>query len=333
MGFIAKKSLSGKGQAILLGLALCISSGAFAAEFTQEGAQKTAEQLNHIASDDSLQASSNSAMMAIMNLSALNIPGAFSNGYRAYGQYINSEKLDNMEAKAISNKGAMATIGSAVAAQAQNTAAGSARATSFSRLDPSYLYKGESAAVADEFEKRSGMRREEFLKQLGEATDSDLTWDDPSLMQKLEGRFQKFTNAIPNKDFKKGLETAASMMPASARSEALGKLASFYSDSWKGLTPAPVAANLPETAPASAPVPEQSAQSNSGAEENRAPASVVADDKMSISSQAGQLLGINQNSDALKDLLSSAEGNDSDSIFRKVSNRYRLLTPALVGKR
>jgi hypothetical protein len=331
MGFIAKKSLAAKMKAALLCLALCISSGALAAEFTQEGAQKTAEQLNHLASDDSLQASSNSAMMAIMNLSALNIPGAFSNGYRAYGQYINSEKLDNMEAKAISNKGAMNSIGSVVAAQAQNAAAASGRATSFSRLDPSYLYKGESAAVAEEFEKRSGMRREEFLKQLGEATDSDLTWDDPSLMQKLEGRFQKFTNAIPNKDFKKGLETAASMMPAAARSEALGKLASFYSDSWKGLTPAPVAAGLPETAPASAPAPVQAAQSP--AEENRAPASVAAEDKMSISSQAGQLLGINQNSDALKDLLSSADGNDSDSLFRKVSNRYRLLTPELVGKR
>lgn len=329
MRVIAKKSLAGKRTAVLLCLVLAVPSAAHAAEFTQEGAQRTAEQLNHMASDDSLEASSNSAMMAIMNLSALNIPGAFSNGYRAYGQYINSEKLDNMEAKAISNKGAMASIGSAAASAAQN-AAPVARATSFSRLDPSYLYKGESAAVAEEFEKRSGMRREEFLRQLGEATDSDLTWDDPNLMQKLEGRFQKFTNAIPNKDFKKGLETAASMMPAAARSEALGKLASFYSDSWKGLNPAPVVAGATETAPESAPVATGASQAP---EESRAPASVVAEEKIAISSEAGQLLGINQNSDALKDLLGSADGNDSDSIFRKVSNRYRLLTPALVGKR
>lgn len=328
MRFIAKKSLSGKLQAAALCLAACFSLGARAAEFTQEGAQKTAEQLNRLGSDDSLQASSNSAMMALMNLSALNIPGAFSNGYRAYGQYINSEKLDNMEAKAISNKSGMGSIGSAVAAQAQS---GAVRATSFSRLDPSYMYKGETAAVAEEFEKRSGMRREEFLRQLGDATDSDLTWDDPSLMQKLEGRFQKFTNAIPNKDFKKGLETAASMMPAAARSEALGKLASFYSDSWKGITPAPVASDTPAAPLASAPPPAQLAQSAN--EEARAPASVATEEKAGISFEAGQLLGINQNSDALKDLLSSAEGNDSDSIFRKVSNRYRLLTPALVGKR
>lgn len=312
---------------------LCLATSfctAHAAEYTQEGAQKTSEELNNLASNNSLRAASNSAMMALMNLSALNIPGAFSNGYRAYGQYINSEKLDNMEAKAITNKGGMASLGSTVATQAKNSASGAARATSFSRLDPSYLYKGESAVVAEEFEKRSGMRREEFLRQLGDATDSDLTWGDPALMQKLDARFQRFTNAIPNKDFKKGLETAASMMPASARSEALSKLATFYSDSWNGLTPAPVVAEAPEAAPTEAPPVAQAPQA---AEQSRAPASMAAEEKISLASQAGQLLGINQNPDALKDLLGSADSQDTDSLFRKVSNRYRLLTPQLVGKR
>lgn len=328
MRVIAKKSLAMATKVTLLCFGVAISLGASAAEFTQEGAQKTSEELNNLASDNSLRAASSSAMMALMNLSALNIPGAFSNGYRAYGQYINSEKLDNMEAKAISNKGGMASIGSGVAAQAQNS--GAARATSFSRLDPSYLYKGESAAVAEEFEKRSGMRREEFLRQLGDATDSDLTWGDPDLMQKLDGRFQKFTNAIPNKDFKKGLETAASMMPAAARSEALSKLASFYSDSWNGLSPAPVVAGAPETAaPAETAAVAQPSQTQ---EDTRAPAS-VAEETISAASRAGQFLGINQSPDALKDLLGSADGQETDSLFRKVSNRYRLLTPQLVGKR
>jgi hypothetical protein len=313
----------------LAAAALCLAPAlSLAAEFTQEGSQRIAEKLNNTASDDSLEASSTSAMMAIMNLSALNIPGAFSNGYRAYGQYINSEKLDNMEAHAIANKSSMGSIADAVANQTTNTAA---RPTSFSRLDPSYLYRGESAAVADEFEKRSGMRREEFLRQLGSATDSDLNYEDPDLMKKLEGRFQQFTAAIPNKDFKKGLETAASMLPAAARSEALGKLASFYADSWKGSNPMPVAAGDPQAAPI---VSQPATTEASAATEEapaRAPASVVAEESLSQSS--GMLLGLNQNSDALKDLLSSAEGPDKDSIFQKISNRYRLLTPSLVGKR
>jgi hypothetical protein len=285
--------------------------------------------MNNHASDDSLKASSTSAMVAIMNLSALNIPGAFSNGYKAYGQYLNSEKLDDMEAHAKENKGRLASMGAGGAAS-QSTEG--ARPTTFSRLDPSYLHEGQASEVAAEFEKRSGMSRDEFLHQLGSATDSDLTYEDPDLMQKLDARFNAFTQSIPNEGFRKGLKAAKNMVPASMRQEALNKLASLYNETWKDAPPAangeaPVftAANTP-VAPASAPAEETPPAERAPASET--PAALAG-------KNGGMLLGIDQDPDALRDLLGSADNSDEGAltIFEKVSRRYRLLSPALIGKR
>ncbi len=172
----------------LTGLFLLSPASATAEEFTQAGAQNTAANLNNRGSDDSLEASSNSAMVAIMNLAALNIPGAFSNGYRAYGQYINSEKLDELESKNLRRKNSMASLGAGMTGGANSSTGsggkngGGITGTTFSRLDPAFMYKGEANDIASEFEKRSGMKREEFLRHLGSATDSDITFQDPNLL-------------------------------------------------------------------------------------------------------------------------------------------------------
>ena len=93
------------------------------------------------------------------------------------------------------------------------------------------------------------------------------------------------------------------------------------------LKPAAVAATTPTPAPASSPVPADPAASA----EERAPASTAA--TASLNHGDGQLLGIGQTSDPLKDQLASADGDDKESIFQKISRRYRLLTPAISGKR
>ena len=268
-------------------------------------------------------------MVAIMNLSALNIPGAFSNGYKAYGQYLNSEKLDDMEAHAKQNKGGLASMGAGGTASSSSEAA---RPTTFSRLDPSYLREGEASEVAAEFESRSGMSRDEFLRQLGSATDSDLTYEDPDLMPKLEARFNAFTQSIPNKGFRKGLETAKNMVPASLRAEALNKLASLYNETWKDAPPA-ASGETPMVAATNPPVAAASAPAEEAPPAERVPASETS--AALADKNGGMLLGISQDSNALRDLLGSADGNEEGAltIFEKVSRRYRLLSPALIGKR
>lgn len=315
-----------------------------AEDFSQAGAQDTASKLNNRGSDDSMQAATNSAMVAVMNLAALNIPGAFSNGYRAYGQYINSEKLDDLERKNLQRKGSMASIGQGMVGGSSGSAAGGngksgggISGTTFSRLDPSFLYKGESAEIAAEFEKRSGMKREEFLRHLGSATDSDITFQDPNLLQKIEGRFEQFKAGIRNQDFRNGLDRAANMFSPSMRAEAIAKIQSFYNEQWQGGSPsAPVlaqdAGNFmgdPNT---------KAAPSNAGASSNPSPAdkapqrSLASADPQSM--EKSLFIGISpQDSQAaINELFSQAAAGDTDSIFQKVSKKYRRLTPALTGR-
>jgi hypothetical protein len=322
-----------------------ISPSSRSEEFTQAGAQNTAAKLNNRGSDDSMEAATNSAMVAVMNLAALNIPGAFSNGYRAYGQYINSEKLDDLELKTTRRKGSMSSVGYGMVGGGSNSGTGGngkngggISGTTFSRLDPAFLYRGETSEVAAEFEKRSGMKREDFLRHLGSATDSDITFQDPNLQQKLEGRFEMFKAGIQNKDFKDGLEKAASMFSPSMRSEAIAKLQSYYNEQWGGGSPeilaeAP-AENLqaaPTTSANASPLVNAEAPNSTKNDEEK-----IARAPASASIQGGKnsmFIGINSGNpqDTINELLNSPQALETDSIFLKVSKKYRSLTPRMMG--
>ena len=323
---------------------------------TQAGAQNSAANVNHKGSDDDMEEANKNVMKAIMHAAALNIPGAFAKGYEAYGNYTNSEKLDDLEAKTKNLRNSMESItqpGVATAAttsakaQANDKSGVSRRATTFSRLNTEYLYKGEMAAVADEFEKRSGMKREELLQHLASATDSGLSFNDPNLLGKLEQRYYAFRDRIPNKEFKAGLEKAEALFPAPMRNKILGEVQAFYIAQWGGkddgskLAAAPPAApdlasaggGAQATAPAS-PAPAAAgavtAEADKGA--GRSLASVP-EAAASAGQRVGMFIGLSKDSDALKDLLKSANiGGDDDSIFKLVSMRYRKLTPGLIGK-
>lgn len=317
------------GLALAAALLLCFPPSP-AHAYDQAEAQKTAAKTNNTGSDDSMEAATTSAMTAMMNLAALNIPGAFSNGYKAYGQYINSEKLDDLEAKTLSRKNIMGSVAGGTRGAPSSV---TPKATTFSRLDPSFLHKGKAAEVADEFERQSGMKREEFLRQLGAATDSDISYEDPALLQKLEARYNLFTNSVPNKDFRNGLEKASSLFPSSARSEALGRLSAMYFDAWKG---GGVTAAAPQLADANlAPLPSLTPTTNTATPEpaeTRAPASASV--AVATNTDAdGIFIGIGGNSqDALKDFLGADDGSENDSLFKKISKRYRALTPTLVSR-
>lgn len=300
----------------------------------QSTAQINTANLNNRGSDDSMESATNNAMKAVMDIASLNIPGAFYHGYKGYSEYTNSERLDDLEAKNkyLRNKMLSSGPGGVEATTKQTT---------FSRLNHDFLYKGEVNETATEFEKKSGMSREEFMRHLSSATDSDLSWDDPNLLQKLEQRFDVFTSAIPNKDFRDGLKQAANMIPTSQRTEILGKLFSNYKESWSGSgktevaqnsgsdISTPVANNAVNTASESKPAVRSAGESNL----NRDPAAnIQAFAKIPAyqKSEFGIFLGVESNpKDAINDYLGAVENRDDLSIFQIVTKKYRALTPKL----
>lgn len=331
----------------------------WAEDFNQASTQNKAAKVNNRGSDDSMEAATDSAMIAIMNAAALNIPGAFSWGYKGYGQYINSEKLDDLEARTLKLRGKMNSVGTSIVKSGgggggngdDRKGSDVSGNTSFSRLDPGFLRKGRSAEISEEFEKQTGMPREEFLGHLSSATDSDLSYDDPNLMQKIEGRYQQFKSRIPNEKFRKGLETAETLVPAPMRNEALGKLAKMYSDAWSDDGKSPAIASEPAT-PAPAVVAAQPQMVRPGADPNspgsfNAPASAVSDSSAQDMARkiastdpnyrvernvAGMFIGIGGKNaqEALNEFLETP--SDNDTIFLKVTKRYRVLTPGLLGQ-
>lgn len=316
----------------------------------QETAQNNTGKLNNIGSDDSMEAATDSVMVAIMNLAALNIPGAFSNGYKAYGQYINSEKMDDVEAKALKRRGSMASIGNNIVnTAALNTAgknvgqgSGVSGTTTFSRLDPKFLYKGKTNEIATEFERQSGMRRETLLKHMASATDSDLNYSDPNLLHKLEARFEAFKADVPNKDFRGGLERAANMFPHSARVETLDKLSTMYTAAWKGSpqesqsSVASAGTNAPAPGPASAPESTMISTSINAAavpiQDEKTTGRTIASAPV-LKEAAFIGIGSGKNSqEMVNEFLSTPTPSEMESIFTKVSRRYKILTPALLGR-
>lgn len=332
-----------------------------AAETTQSKAQQEAEELHRKAADLSMQNSTTSAMTALMDLAALNIGGAVSNGYKAYGSYRNSEELDvtadldnYLKNKMISsgtafNGGTQSTKASATAKGSGGISGLTITDTSFSRLNPSFLRTGDSARVAAEFEKKSGMSREEFLTNLGKISDNKLSANDPQLMDKMVGRFEAFIAKIPNQEFRGNLEKGIAMIPQSARTglvaQALQKLSSgFMTASSSGgsgisdhalaktekLDSAPntkpvTTANTATSVVAAATVP---AEKSAGAAA-RAPSSNNAGEKIE---NAGFFIGLEkEGNDPLGNIIQSAMESQSreETIFSQVTRRYRIVTPLL----
>lgn len=290
-------------------------------KLNQTNAQTVAEDLNRKASDQSLQSSTTSAMKALMNLASANVPGAISNGMTAYGKYRNSENLDIMGDKNILNQAQMASAGTALPKVSAVSA--SPAGTTFRRLDPAFLRKGEAAAVAAEFEKQTGMKREDFLAQLSTISENKIHSNDPQLMDKAFSRLEAFVAKIPNKDFRGKLQKGISMVPGTVRNglvaKAISKFAGFMSgDSGEpALAQKPAEAAAPVVAEAPAPAPEAVA----AAEPNREPAATVA---MEAKTESAPDSG-------LADVIHAAMDTQAaePTIFEIVSRRYRIVTPLL----
>ena len=211
-----------------------------------------------------------------------------------------------------------------------------------SEMDRGFLYRGETGEVAAEFEKKSGMNRETFFNELAATEASGLSWDDPSLMDKMEGRYRDFIQKIPNKEYRANIEKMHDMLSFAKKTQFLEEAAAFYkkmrwSDGGDKL------AQQAQQARDAAKSEEAAAQGRSGGGERR-PASeseATAPTPSSIAQaaeeskgpklnkeQMGMYLGLEgSHGDELKDFI-----GQEDSIFRVVSKRYRKLTPMMIGK-
>jgi hypothetical protein len=263
-------------------------------------------------------------MNALMDLGNLNIKSAVNNGMNAYGKYRNSETLDKLGDINFNQASALSSVGSDGASAAPRKTD-----TTFRRLDPSFLRKGEMAQVASEFEKKSGMPRETFLNQLSEISEKKIRRSDPQLVDKVLGRFENFVAKIPNKDFRNNLQKGVNMVPQSLRTGIISKAVAKFSNALApGTTPSPAAEQV-AAAPADAQVP---AEASTG--EEVAEAAPSAEPAMEASRELASDDPANDPANPLGNIIQAAIDTQSQdpTIFQIVTRRYRLLTPTIAGR-
>ncbi|MCO5142201.1 MAG: hypothetical protein M9962_03825 [Oligoflexia bacterium] len=224
----------------------------------QNTAQNQAEQLNRIASDRSMENSTVFAMQALMDLSSANVPSAVKNGVNAYGKYRNSQGLDRIGDQTFNNSMSMSSAGGGQAKKTETT---------FRRLDPSFLHKGEAAKVAAEFEKRSGMKRETFLKEMSAISENKISKKDPQLVDKALSKFETFAAKIPNQEFRSNIEKTINMVPQTVRTGVIAKAVSQFSNLFSAVSSS---SNPNLAGGATGPLTESPAQTDAA---NRTPSS------------------------------------------------------------
>lgn len=294
---------------------------------SQQAALIAAQKINKAASDESLQHSTTNAMKALLELNKHNRPGAMSSGYKSYGQFRNSEDLDHLRLK-----NAISTLRMDSAATNLPQRSGwiapplSDFMTSFRRLDTKFLREGEAGKVADEFEKKSGMKREAFLKVLAHASDNAIYPDDSQLVDKVLSRLEGFVKEIPNPEFRGNIEREIQSVPQTIRTglvaKAVGKFTAFFAGA--SMSPseamlAPKESKDPVTTlapPAATAVKAEKASIDPPVSAVRNPA-FLSD-------------AVANSTDTLGRVIEAAlEEQKADSIFKQISKRYRILSPQL----
>jgi hypothetical protein len=331
-----------------IALAALLAAGpAFAGDKSQIDLLADALRVNKIGSDQSMQDSTTNAMTALMKLAKADRTGAISKGYQAFGQYRNSGDLDGMRLKTSINALKLDTMGNYISTTGKNSifmAPISEYSTSYARLDPAFLHKGEAGKVADEFESQTGMKRETFLKKMASASDSTISASDPKMVDKVLSRFESFVSEIPNEAFRDKVQKQIAAVPQTVRtgliSQALQKASQFLAGT------APVQSDLSV-------MPKDTGKASSGSTLAAVP---IADSKAPIAAPTAKgedrnpatamttMLGERSEfrnidhdkfgSDAVGGALQTAldEQGGEDTIFKQVSRKYRGLSPSLLQK-
>lgn len=313
---------------------------------TQTEALAAAAAAAKAGSDNSLRNSTSNAMRAMLDLNAQNQAGAVAHGYQAFGQYRTSQNLDmdrmSNRIRQIDLFTSNLTVNSDIPAGATNT---EDYRTTYARLDPKFLREGEVGKIADEFEAKSGMSRDLFLKRMAESSESTISADDPNLAAQVMKRFSRFVNEIPNDDFRNRVKEQIAASSASSRTAMImngaknvfgilaakginlgQKLADYTSGDSPDVTRAP--ASAPDTPVA--------------ATGDNPPAAARAEDPLQSAKQTffqkmaprdADFRGLDHEKfagDALGGIMQTALDEQSEStIFHQVSKRYRALAPLL----
>lgn len=326
---------------LLLGL-LALRAGP-ALALTQEEALAEAAAVNRQGSDSSLQNSTTSAMRAMLELNNQNRPGAVKNGYQAFGEYRTSQDLDVVRMENRIRQIDLYTNNVKIGAPPPRWVQSRENyTTTFARLDPKFLRQGEAGKVADEFERKSGMRRETFLKKLAQVSESTISSDDPNLARKVLGKFSAFVDEIPNPEFRENVRKQIEATSPSSQAKLIRDGAKHIWDvlASYGVSVAPkVAALMPsasgegERAPASAVTASSSAFPGAGPVAGR-PESAVASTKhaffQEMAPQDADLKSLNLANDPVGSAMQAALNEQGEmTIFKQVSRRYRAVTPLL----
>jgi hypothetical protein len=156
-------------------------------------------------------------MQALIKFGDNDIPGALSGAYKAYTKFKTSENLDRLRKQ---NLMAKASLGGGYT-DAEAAFMGSP--TSYRRLDSSFLSSGENAKLAEEFEKKTGIKRQDFLHMLTSAAENKLYVSDPKLAEKVDSEFEAFVEKIPNPEFRAKVKNGMSLVPSLQRHQLLVK--------------------------------------------------------------------------------------------------------------
>jgi len=297
-------------------------------------------------SEAALKQSTTNAMKGLMDLAAQKRASAIENGYKAYGQYVNSEDMDYMNLKNQLGYYKIYTH----AAQASSPGNSKPRmldqvTLGYGKLDAKFLREGEAGKVADEFEKKSGMKRDQFLKIMAKASASTISPRDPKLVDKVFSRFEGFVKEIPNDEFRKSIEKTIAEVPSSVRTGLISKGVQKIAEIMAKMPPdknapvvAAVALETQERSPAAAVaiLTDTEAAPTSPAVIGVMP--VVADanqgaiDMKIVPSESGykglekEKFGV----DVLGSVMQTAiDEQKEETIFKQISKKYRAMTPKL----
>jgi hypothetical protein len=196
---------------LLLVLAAMALLSAHAARADQTSAQQDAQKTHDGGSSDSLNSSYGNALSALGNFYELNIPGAVSNGVKAYGQYRNSQTMDDLRDRNQHLAGTMATVGNG--GEAASTVTGSAAYVSpYARLDTKFLHEGATGEVAGRIEKLSGMSRDQMFKMAVDVHTNSKSPTDPNFIPWAMSTYNGLIAKIPNENFRAGLNAFGKVM-------------------------------------------------------------------------------------------------------------------------
>jgi hypothetical protein len=302
----------------------------------QTSAQQDAQKTHDSGSNDSLNSSYGNALSALGNFYELNIPGAVSHGIKAYGQYRNSQSMDDLRDKNQQLAGTMATAGTSKE-PASTVTGNTAYVSPYARLDTKFLHEGATGEVAGKIEKLSGLSREQMFKMAVDVHTNSKSPSDPDFVPWAMNTYKSLVAKVPNEDFRSGLDAFGKVMEKGIGSGMAQGLLSKITGSPSEPTTMVASAKEASRAPASPAAAEPAAQVVAEDPQPKTEESAL-DSSLGFTARGSATTGLNANllgldrigvdpvDGFLADAMKRAGEDSGPSIFQTVSGKIRELT-------